>query len=142
MLFFFSVEKEIIVSVGRKKILRAMKNGATRFSTIGERVCAGNSATDRVSAFCSLFLRPTFSIEKLSCALPTPRFHARILEFYCHETQLCLFCKSFLSLSFSLSLSLLHVSSLSFTQIANCHNFSFSNFFLNRYINSFFFDKE
>lgn len=82
----FLVEKKNNHQYWRKKILRAMKNGATRFSTIGKGVCAGNSATDRVSAFCSLFLCPTFSIEKVSCVLPTPRFHARILEFYCHET--------------------------------------------------------
>ena len=57
-----------------------------------------NSATDRQfpSAFCSLFVRPTFPLEKWA----TPRFHGRILEFYCHETQLCL--------SLSLSLSLLY----------------------------------
>lgn len=51
-----------------------------------------NSPTDRQfpSAFCSPFVRSTFSLGKPNRASRAPRSRCRILEFYCRETQLCL----------------------------------------------------
>lgn len=91
------------------KKVETERNSAARFSAIKVKIYRENSAYDRqfTSAFYSLFVRSTFTVEKASCELTTSRFHASILEFFCHETQLCL-CLSF-ALSPPVSSSPIHL---------------------------------